>query len=82
VPFLGIAVSGPVETATRIDGITSIDLDGDGHPEFLRSCTSNEGVHLTIWSGAALSSARRWHRYHYLGYDVVPTCTESETAPS
>jgi hypothetical protein len=50
------------------------DVDGDGHDEWFRSCTSREGVHFSIWSDAPLSGRRRWHRYLYLGYDVEPTC--------
>jgi hypothetical protein len=45
-----------------------------------RSCTSSEGVHLTIWSGQPLASERRWHQYYYVGYDLKPDCTPAETA--
>lgn len=51
-----------------------VDLDGDGVPEVFRSCTSSEGLHMTVWSGAPLTGTRRWHRYYYLGYDVEPSC--------
>jgi hypothetical protein len=63
----------------RIEGndVTG-DLDGDGTPEYFRQCTSSEGVHLTVWSGKPLEGKRRWHRYFYLGYDVVPSCEESD----
>src|SRR6266478_6016907 len=57
------------------------DLDGDGRLEFFRSCTSQEGVHFTIWADKPLQGKRRWHRYVYLGYDVEPTCTDPETEP-
>jgi hypothetical protein len=60
----------------------STDVDGDGRDEFFRSCTSNEGLHFTIWTASALSGERRWHRYQRLGYDVSPTCTSAETAGS
>lgn len=63
--------------AAGADGVTG-DLDGDGVPEFFRECTSNEGVHFTVWSRAPLVGPRRWHRYYYLGYDVEPSCTEAE----
>jgi len=43
------------------------------------SCTSSEGVHLNIWAGRPKASPRLWHAYSYLGYDVEPTCTPSET---
>ena len=58
------------------------DLDGDGQPETFRSCTSSEGVHLTVWKGKPLSGLRKWHSYYYLGYDVEPDCTEADTKPA
>lgn len=61
-----------------IDGST--DLDADGVRESFRMCTSHEGVHVTAWAGEPLTSRRVWHRYHYLGYDVDPSCTDVETA--
>lgn len=60
-----------------IDGRT--DLDADGVRESFRMCTSHEGVHVTAWAGEPLTSRRVWHRYHYLGYDVDPSCTDVET---
>jgi hypothetical protein len=54
------------------------DIDGDGTVERLRVCTSNEGLHLTIWSGEPLVGPRRWHRYFYLGYDVEPSCAPKD----
>ena len=59
-------------------GIASADLDSDGQKEFFRICTSNEGLHLTVWSGKPLQGKRRWHSYYYLGYDVVPTCRKKD----
>jgi hypothetical protein len=61
-----------------IGGVAAADLDGDGQREFIRSCTSAEGVHLNVWSGAPVSGPRRWHAYHYVGYDMVPSCTPGE----
>jgi hypothetical protein len=57
----------------------SADLDGDGQTEFFRSCTSSEGVHLTVWSGKPLQGRRKWHYYYYLGFDVEPSCKEADT---
>ena len=56
------------------------DLDDDGVLEVLRTCTSMEGVHLTIWSGEPLKGSRRWHRYYYVGYDLEQTCIEADWA--
>ena len=59
-------------------GIARADLNGDGTLEFFRICTSNEGNHLTVWSGEPLQGKKRWHSYYYLGYDVEPTCKKSD----
>lgn len=59
-------------------GKASVDLDNDGRREFFRDCTSNEGVHLTVWTGVPLLGKRRWHFYYYLGYDVVPSCKRKD----
>jgi len=62
----------------RDGDLVSIDLDGDGQLEYFHSCTSTEGIHFTAWKGRPLTGELRWHQYHYLGYDVTPTCTEAE----
>jgi hypothetical protein len=49
-----------------------VDLDGKAPGESFRVCTSNEGLHLTIWSGAPLEGVRLWHRYLYLGFEIEP----------
>jgi hypothetical protein len=75
---VGIGLVGDVAVRSS-GGVLSADIEGDRREEFFRLCTSQEGVHLTIWSEAALTGPRRWHRYHPLGYDVEPTCTPAET---
>ena len=78
-PAFAIANFGKTLTTTD-DGI-SADLDQNGKQEFLRSCTSAEGVHLTIWGGKPLAGERKWHDYYALGYDVTSNCTPNETKP-
>ena len=58
--------------------VVSADLNKDGQGEYFRVCTSNEGLHLTVWSGKPLTGKRRWHRYFYLHYDVVPSCKKKD----
>jgi len=77
VPAFAIANFNGTLTPTA-DGVTA-DLEGDGRPELFRACTSTEGVHLTVWTGAPPQGTRRWHHYFYLGYDVDPTCSDAET---
>jgi hypothetical protein len=80
LPFYGIGVLGASAPFRTGNGSMIADVDGDHRDEFFRSCTSAEGLHLTIWTGSALTGERRWHRYQPLGYDVSPTCTPAETA--
>lgn len=75
---VGIAVIGAKVNFKVPNGSANADLDGDGRKEYFRVCTSQEGLHLTIWSGRPLRGVRRWHWYYYLGYDVEPSCTSRE----
>ena len=79
---LYVAVLASAERLQELDGEFQLDIDGQGELETFRVCASSEGLHLTVWSGPALTGERRWHRYFYLGYDVEPDCTEREVAPS
>lgn len=72
---IGIAIVDPPGQMRVRRGQAEIDLDKDGRQERFRICTSNEGLHLTIWSGVPLQGVRRWHQYYALGYDVVPNCS-------
>lgn len=64
----------------REDGLW-VDFNKDGVRDTFRTCTSNEGVHLTVWNGEPLVDQRMWHRYLYLGYDVDPSCTAADYTP-
>jgi hypothetical protein len=64
----------------RADTVTLMVEPGQT-PWRFRSCASQEGIHATAWSGIPLSTPRRWHAYHYLGYDVEPDCTPADYAP-
>ena len=80
-----IAVRGTAPWTRGPDHFVRADLDGDESPEQARLCTSNEGVHLTLWTLVDSAAAgkprahRRWHAYQPLGYDVEPSCTARET---
>ena len=60
------------------NGKIRADLNGDGTAESFRSCTSSEGLHLTVWAGEPLITKRMWHGYYYLGYDVAPSCKPAD----
>ena len=55
-----------------------LDLDGNGTPEGFRTCASGEGLHMTVWYGDPLSTARLWHGYFYLGYDTEADCATQD----
>jgi hypothetical protein len=81
----GSEAMGPAVALVRFAGdIRSLndrmraDLNGDRLPESFRSCTSSEGVHLTVWAGEPLASRRLWHQYFHLGYDMEPDCTPGD----
>jgi hypothetical protein len=73
-----IAIFGASKPFVRRGDSVTGDVDGDGTPEFFRSCASSEGVHLTVWSGKPVEGKRRWHQYYYLGYDVQADCTTKD----
>jgi hypothetical protein len=69
-----VALAGTLETRRAGTGAIAVRL-GPAYPAArIRSCTSREGLHLTVWSGTPLTSRRLWHQYYYLGYDVDPSC--------
>jgi hypothetical protein len=76
-PFVGFGIiqTTPVQI---VRGVAKADLDRDRKDEYFRSCTSMEGLHLTIWKGKPLTGKRIWHTYYYLGYDTEPSCKKNE----
>jgi hypothetical protein len=77
VADLGVAFIGRI-SARRLSGVYELRAS-DVYPRVrVRSCTSMEGVHLSVWSGTPRASRRLWHSYLYLGYDVEPTCEDDE----
>jgi hypothetical protein len=61
-------------TVRQVGRAVSLGVSRQNSDVRVRSCTSTEGVHLTLWSGPELKGPRLWHAYYYLGYDVEPTC--------
>jgi hypothetical protein len=56
------------------------DLDGDSAMESFRVCNSAENLHFMIWTGSPAQGRPRWHGSYYVGYDMVPSCTEQDVA--
>lgn len=72
---------GVIHSANEIiitNGIASGDLNGDGKSEFFRDCSSNEGMHMTVWSGKPLIGRRMWHTYYHFPYDTEPNCSKKD----
>ena len=71
---LGIAVLDPSAQAVYADGEFVMNTKGATTPLSFRTCSSNEGIHLSTWRG----NRRTWHEYWYLDQDLEPTCTDEE----
>lgn len=76
-----IVVLGPVPKPKQLGDTVTIEIEPGQPPIRFRFCASTEGLHATAWAGVPLASPRRWHAYYYLGYDVDPSCRESEYEP-
>jgi len=73
-----IAIAGKLGTRAISPGVVAVRLSAAQPEAQVRTCTSAEGLHLTLWSGAPLRSRRLWHQYYYLGYDVEPSCEDRD----
>ena len=73
-----VALSGRLETRGVAADAIAFRLSPSRPSAQVRSCTSHEGVHLTVWAGSPLKSPRVWHQYYYLGFDVEPSCGEQD----
>lgn len=49
-------------------------LDKTASRTTFRACTTNEGLHLTVWRGEPLIGRRVWHRYVHFEYDTRMLC--------
>ena len=78
LPQLAIAIAGE-PSVRRIGTTMSLHLNGGSPDVRARSCTSIEGLHLTLWAGEPLKGPRLWHLYYYVGYDMQPSCTPQDT---
>ena len=75
-----VAFSGELASRSTPAGIV-IRLSAAYPNVRVRDCTSNEGVHYTVWAGEPLKTRRLWHTYYYLNYDAEPSCREQDIHP-
>lgn len=57
--------------------IRGVDLIGDGIPNIITECFSNEGAHFNIFGGHN-NEEKLLHRYTYLDMNLQASCTENE----
>ena len=71
---VGVAVYDVSARVEYTDGEFIVRTEGASAPLKFRRCASQEGLHLTAWSG----NRRTWHEYWYLAYDLEPDCSAEE----
>lgn len=74
----GIGIVNATNSAKLANGLATLDINDDGKPEFFRGCTSNEGLHLTVWTGKPLIGKRIWHSYYHFNFDTESTCRKKD----
>lgn len=57
--------------------IRGVDLIGNGIPNIIMECFSNEGAHFNIFGGYN-NEEKLLHRYTYLDMNLQASCTENE----
>jgi hypothetical protein len=62
-PMFAVLANAPV--LHSVGNIVQSDLDQNGKTQNFRVCSSNDGVHLTLWSGQPLEGRLLWHGYYY-----------------
>lgn len=76
-----IAVVGAPNSFTMENLMVQADLDQNHKVETFRACGASDGVHLSVWDGAALKGTVLWKGYYYEPGNpgTLPTCTPAET---
>jgi hypothetical protein len=75
-----IAVVTNTAVFSSVENRVQSDLDQNGNTQSFRACSSNDGVHLTMWSGRPLEGTLLWHGYYYEASNpgLGPPCTPHE----
>jgi hypothetical protein len=77
-PTMAVVANASVFHSTN--NMVQSDLDQNGKMQSFRVCSSNDGVHLTLWSGQPLEGKLLWHGYYYEASNpgLGPQCTPRE----
>ena len=82
-PTVWIAIAGKPDTREIRPGVVAVRLSAAQPDAQVRSCTSTEGLHLTVWAGAPRCGAGGCGiSPYYLGYDVEPSCEARDVGDS
>ncbi len=75
-----IAVVGNPNAFSLNNNAVQADLDQNGKLQTFRACDSADGLHLTVWRGAALTGTPLWRGYYYEASNpgTGPTCVPNE----
>ena len=76
-PFVGVAVFSK-SSASVVNNEVVLNSAISKRKIYFRSCTSNEGLHFSSWLDQPPRAKELWRLYYSLGYDVEPSCQESE----
>jgi hypothetical protein len=78
-----IAVVGPSSTfGSGSNNEVRADPDQNGITETFRACSSDDGIHLSVWAGQPLDGLLVWrgHYYEPSNPGLGPACTPKEIA--
>lgn len=77
-----IAVVSQAAVFRSANNTVQSDLDGNGMMQSYRMCSSNDGVHLSLWAGQPLDGKLLWHGYYYEASNpgLGPQCTPREVS--
>ncbi len=77
-----IAVLGASAPFSTNNNNVQADLDQNGKTELFRVCGANDGLYLTVWSGAPTTGTVLWHGFYYDPNNTAgsPPCTAKESA--
>jgi hypothetical protein len=74
--MLAIGIVGSSPRLSVADDSVVGDIDADGQLEVIGSCNTSEGINFYVSAEIKDIDRPRWIDYYYLGYDIMPTCSD------